>query len=82
MFWWWIGNAALLFVIVPLVVYIANRVVRPATEIKLYAANILAHGVAVTGNLDAVPAVIDTRDMVVAAKEGVVRYEAALDRIL
>ncbi|NNF65774.1 MAG: hypothetical protein HKN07_16130 [Acidimicrobiia bacterium] len=82
MVWWWIGNAVLLLVIVPLVVYIANRIVRPAEEIDLYAANILQHGVAITGNLDPVPAIIDTRDMVVVAKHGVVRYGAALDQIL
>lgn len=82
MVWWWIGNAVLLLVIVPVVVYIANRIVRPANEIDLYAANILQHGVAITGNLDPVPAIIDTRDMVVVAKHQVVRYGAALDQIL
>ena len=80
--WWWIGNLVILLVVVPVVVYTANRIVRPATEIKLYAANILQHGIAVTGNLDCVPAVIDTRDMVVQSREGLARYGAALDRIL
>jgi hypothetical protein len=82
MFLWWLGNAALLLVIVPVVVYIANRIVRPAKEIDLYAANILQHGLAITANLDPVPAIADTRDMVVQAKDGVVRYGAALDEIL
>lgn len=80
--WWWVGNAIILFAVVPVVIYTANRIVRPATEIKLYAANILQHGIAVTGNLDAVPALIDTRDMVVETRSGLARYGAALDRIL
>jgi hypothetical protein len=80
--WWWIGNAVILVAVVPVVVYTANRIVRPATETKLYAADILQHGIAVTGNLDAVPAVIATRDMVVETRSGIERYGAALDRIL
>lgn len=82
MVWWWIGNAILILVVIPVVVVVANRVVRPAVEIEKYAEDILANGVAVTGNLDPIPALIETRRMVRETLEGVGRYGAALDRIL
>ena len=31
---WWIGNAALAFVVIPLVLLLLNRVLRPIKEIK------------------------------------------------
>ena len=79
---WWIGNAVLILVVIPLVVLIANRVVSPAVEISKYADDILANGVLVTANLDPVPALIETRRMVGETLAGVARYGAALDEIL
>ena len=40
------------------------------------------NGVAVTMNLDPVPALVDTRRMVGETLAGVARYGAALDRLL
>ena len=82
MAWWWVGNAVLLLVVIPLVILIANRVVMPAVEIRNYANDILDNGILITGNLDPVPALIDTKRMVRETLEGVQRYGAALDRIL
>lgn len=82
MAWWWVANAVLLLVVIPLVILLANRVVRPAVEIRRYADDILAHGVQLSGNLDPVPALVDTKNMVGDVKAGVVRYGGALDRIL
>ena len=82
MWLWWIGNAILLFAVVPTVLLLANRVIRPATEIKRYAEDILEHGVNLTGHLDPVPAVADTRDLVGAAKGLAVRYLTAAGRLL
>jgi hypothetical protein len=79
---WWIGNVVLLVIVVPLVVYIANRVIRPVREIDLYAKDILEHGVAITGNLDPVPALGRTKELTAATLTGVARYGAALDDIL
>lgn len=79
---WWIGNAVLILVVIPIVVLIANRVVTPAVEIKKYAEDILANGVIVTSNLDPIPALVETREMVGATLAGVARYGAALDEIL
>jgi hypothetical protein len=79
---WWIGNLILLLVVVPLVIYIANRVIKPAREIDNYAKDILTHGVAITGNLDPVPALARTKELTSATLAGVARYGAALDEIL
>lgn len=82
MVWWWIGNAALLLLVIPLVVVLANRLVRHALEIDRYAADILEHGVAVTGNLDPIPELARTAELVSAAKQGAARYAGAVGRLL
>ncbi len=82
MVWWWIGNVVLFVVVIPLVVVLANSVVRPAVEIRKYADDILENGVLVTGNLDPIPALADTRRMIGETLAGVGRYGAALDRLL
>lgn len=79
---WWIGNTVLILVVIPVVILIANRVITPAVEIRKYADDILANGVLVTGNLDPIPALVDTRQMVGDTLAGVARYGAALDNIL
>ena len=43
MWLWWIGNAILLLAVVPVVLLLANRVMRPALEIKRYADDIVEH---------------------------------------
>ncbi len=81
MWLWWIGNVALL-ALVPVVLLLANRVIRPASEIERYAEDILEHGVNLTTNLDPVPAIADTRDLVSAAKGLAVRYLTAAGPLL
>ncbi len=79
---WWLGNAALAFVVIPLVLLLANRVLRPVMEIKEYADDILVHGVALTGTLDAVPKLVMTKELTGAAVGLVGRYGAAVKRLL
>lgn len=81
MWLWWIGNVALL-ALVPVVLLLANRVIRPASEIERYAEDILEHGVNLTANLAPVPAIADTRDLVSAAKGLAVRYLTAAGPLL
>lgn len=82
MWLWWLGNAVLLLVIVPTVLLLANRVMRPALEIKRYAADIDVNGATLAGHLEPVPAVADTRDLVSAAKGLAVRYLTAAGPLL
>lgn len=79
---WWIGNAVLALVVIPLVLLLANRVLRPVFVINEYADDILQHGVALTGTLDAVPKLVKTKDLTGTALGLVGRYGAALRRIL
>ncbi len=79
---WWIGNAALALAVIPLVLLLANRVLRPTLMIKEYADDILVHGVGLTGTLDAVPKLVKTKELTGAALGLVGRYGAALKRLL
>jgi len=79
---WWIGNALLWFVFIPVVLLFANRVLRPTRLIKEYADDILVHGVGLTGTLDAVPKLVKTKELTGAALGLVGRYGAALRRLL
>ena len=75
---WWIANIVALVVVVPVVILLANRVIRPAIEISRYGDDILEHGVAVSTNLDPVPALLDTEKLVETATGHAVRYVTAL----
>jgi len=81
-FLWWIGNAVLGLVVIPVVLLFANRVLRPTLVIKEYADDILVHGVGLTGTLDAVPKLVTTKELTGAALGLVGRYGAALKRLL
>lgn len=82
MWLWWIGNAVLLLLVTPLVLLLANRVIRPAVEVQRYADDILEHGVLLTENLEPVPALADTRDLVAAARSLSVAYVGAVGPLL
>ncbi|HXH58902.1 hypothetical protein [Iamia sp.] len=75
---WWLANLVVLLVVVPLVVVLANRIIRAGTEINAYADDILEHGVALSGNLDPVPALLETRDTVGVVTANAVTYVDAL----
>ena len=79
---WWVANVLLLFVVTPLILLLGNRVLRPAVEIQRYAGDILEHGVLLSENLDPVPAIADTRDLVSAAKELSIGYVGAVGPLL
>lgn len=80
--WLWVGDAVLIFVVIPAVLFFLNKVLRPALEIKKYADDVLQHGVGLTGTLDAVPKLVDTLNLTTAAKGLVGRYGAAVDKLL
>ncbi len=79
---WWTANIVGLVVVIPLVVLLANRVIRQAKEANRYADDILEHGVNLAANLDPVPALVDTRDGVRTVTDRAVRYVTALDRMV
>lgn len=82
MWLWWIGNAVLLLLVTPLVLLLANRVIRPAVEVQRYADDILEHGVLITENLEPVPALAGTRDLVADARTLSLAYVDAVRPLL
>ena len=82
MVWWWIGNILLIAVVAPVCLFFLNKVLRPAQEIKAYAGDILEHGVGITSELDAVPKLVQTKELTGTARQAVGRYGAALQRLL
>ena len=52
---WWIGNAILLVAILPVVIYLLNRVLAAVERIRGATDNILAGGVALIGELNGLP---------------------------
>jgi len=78
----WIANAIILFVVVPLVILLANRVIRPAAEIQTYSDDVLEHGVQLTEHLVPVPALIDTDAKITEITGEAVRYVTALRRLV
>ena len=63
--WAWIALAAGVAVLL-LVVLLFNRIVRPALEIKRYADDVLAAGLAIARNLDGIDEAVRTRDLATA----------------
>lgn len=80
--WWLIGDVLLIFVVAPVVVLFLNKVLRPIKEIYAYGDDALEHGVGITAQLDSVPKLVRTRELVGQARQATARYGAALQRIL
>jgi len=79
---WWIANAIILLVVVPVVILLANRVIRPAAEIQSYSDDVLEHGVKLTEHLVPVPALIETDKLIDGVTGEAVRYVTALRRLV
>ncbi len=79
---WWLANAIILLAVVPLVLLLANRVIRPALEIQSYVDDVLKHGVKLTEHLVPVPALMDTDRLVADITGEAVRYVTALRKMV
>lgn len=79
---WWLGLAALFLVVIPLLLVLVVRVLGHLREISQYADDVLVHGVGVTKNLEPVPALVQTGDLVASAGGKLARYVGAVDRLL
>ena len=78
---WWIGNALLILVIIPVVVVILNKVIEPANHIREYADDIMEHGAQFGPHLEALQDLNKTRDLVRSARVDLERYARALDDV-
>jgi hypothetical protein len=80
---WWIGNVILLVVVLPVVIYLLNRVLAAVERIRGATDNILAGGVALIGELDGLPdALAVTDETVKEISVGAVRYAGSVARLL
>ena len=80
---WWIGNAILLVVVLPVVIFLLNRVLAALERIRAATDEILAGGVALVGELDGVPAALATTDNTVKkVANGAVRYAGSVAKLL
>lgn len=83
MVWWWIGNAILLLVILPVVIALLNRVLAALERIRAASDNILAGGGALVGELESVPEGLARTDATVKAiSVGAVRYAGSVAKLL
>ena len=79
---WWIGNAVLLLVVLPVVVYLLRGVLTEAQAIVPSVQRIAATAAAGSQDLDAVPLLLTTRDQVIRTVENVAAYGGSLDVIV
>jgi hypothetical protein len=80
---WWIGNAVLLFVVLPVVVYLLNRVLAAVERIRGATGEILSGGVALVGELKGVPDGLATTDATInEVAVGAVRYAGSVAKLL
>ncbi len=80
---WWIGNAVLLLVVLPVVIYLLNRVLAALERIRAASDNILVGGGALVGELQGVPEALATTDATISAVSvGAVRYAGSVARLL
>jgi len=80
---WWIGNVILLVVVLPVVIFLLNRVLAALERIRGATDNILAGGVALIGELNGLPeALAVTDETVKEVSVGAVRYAGSVAKLL
>ena len=79
---WWIGNAVLLLVILPVVVYLLRGVLDAARSIVPSVEGIASVAAAGSKDLDAAALLLTTRDQVTQTVAGLADYGGSLDVIL
>jgi hypothetical protein len=79
---WWIGDAVLLAVVLPVVVYLLKGVLDAARSIEPSVRRIAAAANAGSKDLDAVPLLLTTQEHVRQTVEVVANYGGSLDVII
>jgi hypothetical protein len=80
---WWIGNVILLVAVLPVVIYLLNRVLAAVERIRAAADNVLAGGVALIGELNGLPeALAVTDETIKEVSVGAVRYAGSVAKLL
>jgi len=80
---WWIGNAVLLLVVVPVLVALLNRVLAALERIRGASDEILAGGVGLIGEVNHVPELLAVTDQTIEdVALGAVRYAGSVGKLL
>jgi hypothetical protein len=79
---WWLGNAILIAVIIPLFVVLLRGVVSAVLTIQRQVTDIGDVADAMVGDLEPIPQLLTTQSLVEQTTTGLARYGAALDKIL
>ncbi|MGZ4381809.1 MAG: hypothetical protein ACXVZ3_10350 [Gaiellaceae bacterium] len=79
---WWIGNAVLLLVVVPIAVVLLRGVLGAAKSIVPSVSQIATVTAAASKDLEAAPLLLTTQDQVAQTIAGVANYGGSLDVIL
>ena len=80
---WWIGNVVLLVVVLPVVIFLLNRVLAALERIRGAADDVLRGGVALVGELSGVPDGLATTDRTIHdVSVGAVRYAGSVAKLL
>lgn len=80
---WWIGALVLLVVVFPVVLVLLNRVLVPVERIRVAVDDILKNGVALTKNLDNLPALLAKTDGTIKeVAVGATRYAGSVQKLL
>ena len=79
---WWIGNAVLILVVVPVVVYLLNGVLQAARSIVPSVRQIADVTAAASKDLDHTALLVTTDDQVAQTIAGVAGYGGSLDVII
>ena len=83
MVWWWIGNVILLVAVLPVVIFLLNRVLAALERIRGATGAILSGGVALVGDLEGVPEALATTDATIhEVSVGAVRYAGSVAKLL
>lgn len=79
---WWIGNAIFVLVVIPVVLVLLVRLVKPVVAIEKHVDTIHQDAGRIVVALDGVKSLVTTRDLVKRVGGGLTRYVTAVDRIL
>jgi hypothetical protein len=80
---WWIGSVILLVVVLPVVIYLLNRVLAAVERIRGATDDVLAGGVALIGELNGLPEALAVTDTTVKEiSVGAVRYAGSVAKLL
>ncbi|HEY7469344.1 MAG TPA: hypothetical protein VIC07_07465 [Acidimicrobiia bacterium] len=83
MTWWWIGNIVLLLVVVPVLVFLLNKVLAALERIRKASDEILAGGVNLIGEVDRAPELLAVTDQTIEdVALGAVRYAGSVGKLL